>query len=458
MELMGAKVNVYRSQMNSKGQWPPQASTLSRASWERRGNFSSRETDLSLLDYIKGRIQAESNSIFHPSLSSEQRLNQLRDKVIEIICEEGLLLPAPDLQDLVKRLVEEVMGLGPLEPLLKDEDITEIMINGPDQVFVEKEGRLHLLPLKLNDAEHVYYLIERIIGPLGLRVDESSPFVDARLPDGSRVNVIIPPLSLKGPAITIRKFSAKPLTLESLVNRGTLSPEVSSFLRKAVEHRLNIIISGGAGSGKTTLLNALSAFIPAGERIITIEDAAELRLQQSHVLPLEARPPNLEGKGEITIRDLLRNALRMRPDRIIIGEVRGGEALDMLQAMNTGHEGSLSTVHANSPVECLYRLETMALMANTGLPASSISAQIKSSVDLIIHVARTPAGNRRVVEVSEIDSRGAPSQYLLNRIFYLDTKGEAKECHYVQGMGDRHLLRICSKRSFVEGDLTGRAR
>ncbi len=418
-------------------------------------HWSYRQIDPILLNHIKGRIQAESDSLYHPSLSPEQRSRKLRDKAIEIVCEEGLLLSAPQLQELVKCLVEEMIGLGPLEPLLEDEKITEIMVNGPHQVFVEKEGRLLLLPLKLKDSQHVYYLIEKIVGPLGLRVDESAPFVDARLPDGSRVNVIIPPLSLKGPIITIRKFSAKPLTMENLVSRGSLSPQVSAFLQKAVEQRLNIVISGGAGSGKTTLLNALSAFIPAGERIITIEDAAELRLQQAHVISLEARPPNLEGKGEVTIRDLLRNALRMRPDRIIIGEVRGGEALDMLQAMNTGHEGSLSTVHANSPLECLYRLETMALMANVGLPSSSISAQIKSSVDLIIHLSRTQRGNRRVMEVSEIEPGGEPSQYLLNRIFSLDNRDEKMGCYYRQGVDDRHLLKIYHKRSAREGNDLG---
>jgi pilus assembly protein CpaF len=397
-----------------------------------------------ILERIKRRIQKEGKDLYEVGLGRDERLNLIKEKALEFLYEEGIILSRDQLQGLLSRLFEDIVGLGPLEPLLKDEEITEIMINGPDQVYIEREGRLHLVPMKFRDQEHLYYLIEKILGPLGLRVDESSPYVDARLMDGSRVNVIIPPLSLKGPLVTIRKFSRHPLTMQSLIDGGMLSIEIADFLKDAVAQRLNVVISGGAGSGKTTLLNALSAFIPRGERIITIEDAAELRLQQEHVLPLEARPPNLEGKGEITVRDLLRNALRMRPDRIIVGEVRGGEALDMLQAMNTGHEGSLSTVHANSPLECLYRLETMAFMANMGLPAHSISAQIKNSIDLIIHVARVQDGTRRLMEICEIDPDN--EHYSLRPLFSLELDHAEGQLLHRRKVDPLHLKQLCRRR------------
>jgi pilus assembly protein CpaF len=375
--------------------------------------------DPSVLDRVKRRIQADGEALTGSSHPREARVSRLRARVVEALCEEGVICSGEELQGMINRLIEEMIGLGPLEPLLRDADVSEIMINGPDRAYVEKSGRLEEVCLALKSTEHLLYLVEKIIGPLGLRVDESSPYVDARLLDGSRVNVIIPPLSLCGPVITVRKFARVPITIDTLMRRGLLSPEVGAFLAEAVSRRLNIIVSGGAGSGKTTLLNALSAFIPEGERIITIEDAAELQLQQGHVVPLEARPPNLEGKGAVTVRDLLRNSLRMRPDRIIIGEVRGGEALDMLQAMNTGHEGSLSTVHANSPLEALYRLETMACMADTGLPPASIASQITASIDLVMHVARGRDGTRRLLEVSGVDPGAAPGTPALRRVFHL---------------------------------------
>ncbi|MGD9496143.1 MAG: CpaF family protein [Armatimonadota bacterium] len=314
----------------------------------------------------------------------------------------GLTLPKRVLDELVEAVINEVRGYGPLEVLLADDTITEIMVNGPDQVMIERNGRLSPVPVRFTNADHIMRIVEKIIAPLGRRLDEAVPMVDARLPDGSRVNAIIPPLAVGGPYVTIRKFSAEPLTADDLVRFGTMTPQIRDFLQKCVEGKLNIIVSGGTGSGKTTTLNVLSSFIPAGERIVTIEDAAELRLQQNHVLSLESRPPNLEGTGEITIRDLVRNALRMRPDRIIVGEVRGGEALDMLQAMNTGHEGSLSTAHTNGPRDCLSRLETMVLMAGTELPSHAIRQQISAAIDLIIHQDRMRDGSRKITYITEV--------------------------------------------------------
>ncbi len=299
-------------------------------------------------------------------------------------------------------VIDEITGLGPLEPLLADETITEIMVNGPRQIYIERRGKILRVDSAFMGDEHVLRIIDRIIAPLGRRVDESSPRVDARLPDGSRVNVIIEPLSLVGPVITIRKFAARPYTVEDLVGFGTSTAEMFEFLRVCVEARLNIFVSGGTGSGKTTFLNVLSSFIPNDERIITVEDAAELQLRQDHVVTLEARPPNLEGEGEITIRDLIRNALHMRPDRIIVGECRSGEALDMLQAMNSGQEGSLSTGHANTPPDMLRRLETMVLMTGYELPLRAIREQIASAVDLIVHTARLKDGSRKVVNITEV--------------------------------------------------------
>jgi pilus assembly protein CpaF len=304
--------------------------------------------------------------------------------------------------DLVTAVADEVLGLGPIEGLVKDSSVSEIMVNAPDTVFYEKEGRLYLSPIRFRDANHIMRVVERIIAPLGRRVDESSPMVDARLPDGSRVNVIIPPVAPKSPTITIRKFRQDKLTVEDLIATGTLTREIAEFCRACVQVKLNTLISGGTGTGKTTLLNALSAFIPDTERIVTIEDPTELKLQQGHVVSLEARPPSLEGKGEVTQRDLVRNTLRMRPDRIIVGEVRGPEAFDMMQAMNTGHEGSLSTVHANSPRDCLSRVENMILMAGLELPVRAIREQIVSAIHMVIQISRLSDGSRRITHVSEI--------------------------------------------------------
>jgi pilus assembly protein CpaF len=303
---------------------------------------------------------------------------------------------------LVKEIVDDIVGYGPIEPFLEDETVTEVMVNGYDRMYVERAGKLEPAGASFTDNAHLMRIIEKIVSQVGRRIDEASPMVDARLPDGSRVNAIIPPLSLRGPTLTIRKFSRDPFTIEDLVRFGTLSQKAADFLAACVRGKLNVLISGGTGTGKTTVLNAMSAFIPDEERIITIEDAAELQLQQSHVVTLEARPPNVEGKGAIPIRELVRNALRMRPDRIVVGEVRGAETLDMLQAMNTGHEGSLTTIHANAPRDALSRTETLVLTAGVDLPVRAIREQISSAFDLIVHLMRLVDGSRRISHVTEV--------------------------------------------------------
>ncbi len=319
-----------------------------------------------------------------------------------VLDENPFAVPRGDRARIVADICDEMLGLGPVEPLLKDETVTEVMINGPKQIFVERAGKLTLTKVQFHDEAHLMNIIDRILAPLGRRVDESSPLVDARLADGSRVNIIIHPLSLVGPCVTIRKFSKNPLSVDNLISFGSMSEDMAEFLRACVKARLNILVSGGTGSGKTTTLNVLSSFIPDDERIVTIEDAAELRLQQRHVVTLESRPANIEGKGAITIRDLVRNALRMRPDRIVVGEVRSGEALDMLQAMNTGHDGSLTTAHANSPRDALSRLETMVLMAGMDFPVRAIREQVSSAIDLIIQQSRLQDGSRKVTYITEV--------------------------------------------------------
>lgn len=336
--------------------------------------------------------------------SGAERRMRVREEALAVLREHTAVLPARDLTALVNQVSDEVVGLGPIEPLLKDPDVTEVMVNGPDDVFVERKGRIVKVERGLFEGEEaVLRLIERIVGPLGLRVDESCPALDARLPDGSRFHAIIPPLSLCGPVVTVRKFGVVPLGADDLVRLGSTTPEVIEFLGRAVRDRANVLVSGGAASGKTTLLGVLSYFIPRQERLITIEDAAELRLAHPHVVGLEARPANVEGRGAVSVRDLLRNALRMRPDRILIGEVRGGEALDMLQAMNTGHEGSMSTAHANSPSDLMARLETMALMSDVRLPVSHVRQQIASTIDLVVHMVRRASGQRVVDQVSAVE-------------------------------------------------------
>ncbi|MEP7361098.1 MAG: CpaF family protein [Chloroflexota bacterium] len=315
---------------------------------------------------------------------------------------EGLALTRAERTRMLEQITDEIVGLGPLEPLLRDESITEIMVNGPRQVYVERSGKLELTNITFQNDEHVMRIIDRIISPIGRRVDESSPMVDARLVDGSRVNAVIPPISLVGPVVTIRKFASTPLTTDDLIRYGTSTPEMFDFLRACVEARLNVFVSGGTGSGKTTMLNVLSSFIPNDERIVTVEDAAELQLRQEHVVTLESRPANIEGKGAVPIRELVRNALRMRPDRIIVGECRSGEALDMLQAMNTGHDGSMSTGHANTPRDMLARLETMVLFAGVELPLRAVREQIASAVDLIVHQERLKDGTRKITNITEV--------------------------------------------------------
>jgi pilus assembly protein CpaF len=353
----------------------------------------------------KFRVQNRLINELDPKLDLSNQVEvrrQIEELFGKIADEEGLALTRAERVRMLEQITDEILGLGPLEPLLRDETITEVMVNGPQQVYIEREGRLELTNVTFQNDEHVMKIIQRIIAPIGRRVDESSPMVDARLADGSRVNAIIPPLSLVGPVITIRKFSATPFTVEDLVRFGTATPEMFEFLEACVKARLNIFVAGGTGSGKTTMLNILSSFIPDDERIVTIEDAAELQLRQEHVITLEARPANIEGKGAIPIRELVRNALRMRPDRIVVGECRSGEALDMLQAMNTGHDGSMSTGHANTPRDMLSRLETMVLMAGMDLPLRAIREQIASAVDLIVHQNRLKDGSRKIVNITEV--------------------------------------------------------
>lgn len=322
--------------------------------------------------------------------------------VQRVLKDNPFSVPLGERARMVSELKDEMLGLGPIESLLKDDSITEIMVNGPKKIFIERKGKLELTDVQFHDDAHVMNIIERILSPIGRHIDESSPLVDARLADGSRVNIIIPPLSLVGPTITIRKFAKRAYSIDDLIGFGTLDKKMADFIKACVQAKVNILVSGGTGSGKTTTLNVLSSFIPFNERIVTIEDAAELRLQQDHVVTLESRPANIEGNGEITIRDLVRNALRMRPDRIVVGEVRSGEALDMLQAMNTGHEGSLTTAHANSPRDALSRLETMVLMSGFEMPVKAIREQISSAIELILQQSRLKDGSRRITYITEV--------------------------------------------------------
>jgi pilus assembly protein CpaF len=361
----------------------------------------ARDAYLDLKRRIQDRLLAELDPTMDISLTDEVR-RTIEEMYDTILAQESIILSRAERHRLFEQIVAEILGFGPIEPLLGDETITEIMVNGPDSIYLERKGKIEKVSASFESDEHLMRIIDRIVAPLGRRIDESSPYVDARLPDGSRVNAIIPPLSLIGPVLTIRKFARIPLTIENLVDFGTITPEAIEFLKACVIARLNIIVSGGTGSGKTTFLNVLSGFIPDDERIITVENAAELQLRQEHVVTLESRPPNIEGKGEVSIRDLVINCLRMRPDRIIVGECRGGEALDMLQAMNTGHDGSLTTAHSNSPRDTLSRLETMCLMAGMDLPLKAIREQVASAVDLIVHQERMKDGTRKVVNITEV--------------------------------------------------------
>ena len=336
------------------------------------------------------------------ALNATELQEEIRDIYEQAVTDAGLIINRAQKDQLLAQIMAEILGYGPIDAFLHDDEVTEVMVNGPRQVYIERRGKIVETNVSFQDDDHVVRIIQRIIAPMGRRIDESSPMVDARLPDGSRVNAVIPPLSIDGPTINIRRFARIPFTTQDLVLFGTLTPELVQFVEACVRSRLNILIAGGTGSGKTTLLNVMSSFLPEDERIVTIEDVAELQLQQDHVVTLELEPPNIEGKGEINIRDLVVNALRMRPDRIIVGEVRSGESLDMLQAMNTGHDGSMTTLHANSPRDALARLETMVLMAGMDLPLRAIREQIAAAIDLIIHLQRMSDGVRRVTQVSEV--------------------------------------------------------
>ena len=354
-----------------------------------------------LKERVHRRLLAELSPVIDTNNADEVR-RTLERIFSEVLAQENLPLSRVERTQLFDSIVADILGFGPIEPLLADDSVTEILVNGPEQIFIERDGILQETDIRFRDNQDVMRIIDRIVMPLGRRVDESSPMVDARLPDGSRVNIVIPPLSLVGPCISIRKFAKNVFSAEDMIRSGTISQNMIEFLRASVQSRLNIIISGGTSTGKTTMLNALSNFLPDTERIVTIEDAAELKINKQHVVRLEARPPNIEGKGEVTIRQLVINALRMRPDRIVVGEVRGGEALDMLQAMNTGHDGSLTTAHSNSPRDTLSRIETMVLMAGMDLPLRAIREQISSAFDLVVHLDRLSDGGRKVVAISEV--------------------------------------------------------
>ena len=340
--------------------------------------------------------------LYDRRLSQEELRRRVHEQLQSVLAKERAPLSAADKAQLIRDVADDILGYGPIDHLLKESEITEVMVNGPEGVFIERHGKIEKTTVSFVDETHLRRIIDKIVGEVGRRIDEATPMVDARLPDGSRVNAVIHPLAIGGPFLTIRKFATDPYKVHDLISFGTLSAQTARFLEACVVGRLNMIVSGGTGTGKTTTLNVLSSFIPTDERIVTIEDAKELQLHQEHVLSMEARPPNIEGKGQVTIRDLVRNALRMRPDRIIVGEARGGEALDMLQAMNTGHDGSLTTVHSNTPRDTLARIETMTLMAGFDLPIRAIREQMASALDLIVHLTRLRDGTRRITHVTEV--------------------------------------------------------
>ena len=386
------------------------SSLADRVAAARRNEISSVSTNRNeALTELRGRLHFKVVEELGPTLYDRQMSDaELRLRVMEMLewaidQEQGVPLTIADRRQLLNEIASDVLGYGPIDPLLNDPEVTEVMVNGPYDIYVEQRGKIVKTDVRFVDDVHLRRIIDKIVGQVGRRVDESTPMVDARLPDGSRVNAVVHPLAIGGPFLTIRKFSVDPFTEADLVRFNTMSQRVADFLRACVRGRLNLIISGGTGSGKTTTLNVLSSYLPDDERIVTVEDAAELQLHQEHVLSLEARPANIEGKGQVTIRDLVRNCLRMRPDRIVVGEVRGGESLDMLQAMNTGHDGSLTTVHSNTPRDTLSRIETMVMMAGFDLPIKAIREQIASAVDLIVHVSRLKDGTRRITHVTEVE-------------------------------------------------------
>jgi pilus assembly protein CpaF len=370
---------------------------------ERLSREERPDRSVEVRERVQERLVEVLGARLYDDAMSDGDLRRLVDtRLRELLGEEQVPLSIQEKAHIIQQIGDSILGLGPLEPFVRDPEITEIMVNGPLAVYVERGGKIHRTQAEFKNEEDLRRTIDKIVARVGRRVDDASPYVDARLADGSRVNAIIPPLAVRGSALTVRKFSADPFTAKDLVDFGTLTPQLVHFLDACVRGRLNILVSGGTGAGKTTMLNVLSAFLPEDERIITIEDSAELRLQQPHVVSLEFRPPNIEGEGEVTIRDLVRNALRMRPDRIVVGEVRGGETLDMLQAMNTGHDGSISTIHANSPRDVLSRLETLALMAGMDLTVRALREQVAAAIDVVVHVTRLQDGVRRVTNVTEV--------------------------------------------------------
>lgn len=416
---------------------------------EAQGSLAKRRRDLDELAYDVLQIVIDQISAIKDmdeATARRKTQEKINEVIGNIIFEQKRHLSFADKQKVNQSVMNEIYQFGPISDLLMDNTITEIMVNGPLDIFVERKGKILKVENEFRDDKHVMHIIDKIISPLGRRVDESSPLVDARLPDGSRVNIIIPPLAVRGPSITIRKFSKDPLTTKDLITFGALNGDIAEFLRLCVKGRINVLVSGGTGSGKTTLLNVLSSYIPEDERIVTIEDAAEVQLQQSHVVTLESRPANIEGKGRITIRDLVVNSLRMRPDRIIVGEVRGGEALDMLQAMNTGHDGSLTTIHANSPRDSLSRLETMVMMSGIELPSRAIREQVAAAVDLIVQVERLVDGSRKVTKISEII--GLEGEVVTLQDIFLfrqsgfDEHGSVKGKHQATGIVPNFLEKI----------------
>lgn len=399
-------------------------------------------------------LDIDFNEISEQNEELKQKINLIIVKHIE---EEALNMTNVQKKKIKEELLDEIIGFGPVTIFLADNSVTEIMVNGPNHVYIEKKGKLTLTDARFKNNDHVMHVIKKIVAPLGRRIDESSPMVDARLPDGSRVNAIIPPLAIDGPSITIRKFAEDPYKIEDLINFGTLNSKMAELLKYCVEGRLNIVVSGGTGSGKTTTLNVLSSFIPHNERIVTIEDAAELQLSQEHVVRLETRPANLEGKGEITIRDLVRNSLRMRPDRIIVGEVRSGEALDMLQAMNTGHDGSLTTGHANSPRDILSRIETMVLMSGMNLPIKAIRDQAASAIDLIIQQSRMADGSRKITYITEVQGMEGDIIVLQDIFRYeqrgIDSRGKVKGDFVFTGVMPKFIQKLKEKGINIPSDL-----
>ncbi|MFC4075481.1 CpaF family protein [Salinithrix halophila] len=411
----------------------------------------------SLARHFKTRLLRETDLEKLTNMPSVELRVTLDRLIGRYMADEQVVISRQDRDRLITRIIDESVGYGPLEPLLEDPDITEVMVNGPDEIYYEKKGQIHKTDIHFRDEEALRHVIDRIVAPLGRRVDVSSPMVDARLPDGSRVNAVIPPISLKGSLVSIRKFRKDPIRMKDLVGFGSLTTDMATFLSSVVKSKLNVIISGGTGSGKTTLLNALANYIPENERIVTIEDMAELQIPHGHVAGMEARPSNVEGKGEVTIRQLVRNALRMRPDRIIVGEVRGSEAFDMLQAMNTGHEGSLTTVHSNSPEDAMRRLEAMVMMSSSDLPPSIIREYLVGAIDFIVQIARLPDGQRKMVAVSEMQKQEDGSVGLVELFRFqqtgIDEHGKVQGSHTATGIIPQCFKRLQAYGASVDSSI-----